>query len=265
VNFTANYWASMGMPKEKIVIGIPFYGHGWRLTNPADNGVYAPASGPSPPFPYTQQAGVAAYYEICPLVNAPGNTRTFDPYQYEPYIVTSSGLWFSYDDVESLNYKVDCLKRNGFAGTMVWALDMDDFNGICPQHNGQKYPLTNAINAALTGSATTTPPRQTTTTRRITRPQTTTTTRRTTIPPKTTKTTAKAPTTTRAGSTTAKAPTTNGPFVCPGDGLFPDPKDCNMYYDCSNGNAFHMRCPAGLYFNPKTSTCDFPFNVPCDN
>lgn len=64
VNFSANYWASMGMPKEKIVIGIPFYGRGWQLTNLAVHGVNASASGPSPQYPYTLQDGVAAYYEV---------------------------------------------------------------------------------------------------------------------------------------------------------------------------------------------------------
>lgn len=43
------------------------------------------------------------------------------------------------------------LKSNGFAGTVIWSLDLDDFNGICPQHNGQNYPLMNAINEALIG------------------------------------------------------------------------------------------------------------------
>lgn len=40
------------------------------------------------------------------------------------------------------------MKQNGFAGVMVWALDLDDFNNMCGQG---KYPLMNAINQELSG------------------------------------------------------------------------------------------------------------------
>jgi len=40
------------------------------------------------------------------------------------------------------------MKQNGFAGVMVWALDLDDFSNSCGQG---KYPLMNAINQELSG------------------------------------------------------------------------------------------------------------------
>jgi chitinase len=43
------------------------------------------------------------------------------------------------------------MKKNGFSGIMVWALDLDDFKGTtCGQ--GQ-YPLMNAINQELMGTS----------------------------------------------------------------------------------------------------------------
>lgn len=50
---------------------------------------------------------------------------------------------------------MDWLKSNGFGGAMVWTLDLDDFNGLCPQHGGEKYPLINVIKEALTGQVAT--------------------------------------------------------------------------------------------------------------
>lgn len=38
--------------------------------------------------------------------------------------------------------KVDYVKQENFGGIMVWALDLDDFSGMCGQG---KYPLMKAI------------------------------------------------------------------------------------------------------------------------
>lgn len=68
-------------------------------------------------------------------------------------------------------------------------------------------------------------------------------------------------TTTTWTTTTTKAP---GSFSCPNNlyGVYPDPDDCHFYYECISGTAIHRECPAGLYYNPNTKTCDYPDNVP---
>ena len=54
-----------GVPKEKLVIGMPTYGRGFTLQNPTVNGIGAPASGASVAGLYTREAGFLAYYEVC--------------------------------------------------------------------------------------------------------------------------------------------------------------------------------------------------------
>ena len=64
-DWAARFWHVQGMPKQKIVIGIPTYGRGWTLDNPVDDWhVGAKATGPSKPSTYVKEAGVAAYYEV---------------------------------------------------------------------------------------------------------------------------------------------------------------------------------------------------------
>ncbi|KAL9978993.1 hypothetical protein ACROYT_G016582 [Oculina patagonica] len=63
---------------------------------------------------------------------------------------------------------------------------------------------------------------------------------------------------------TTQAPPT-GPFSCAtaGDGIHPDPSDCSKFIQCHGGVKYPGSCPAGLMFNPKSKTCDWPQNVQC--
>jgi chitinase len=50
--------------------------------------------------------------------------------------------WASYDDVATIKYKSEYIRKMGLAGGMVWALDLDDYTGRCGQG---KHPLMNTI------------------------------------------------------------------------------------------------------------------------
>ena len=54
----------------------------------------------------------------------------------------------SFDDVDTVNLKVDFLKNQGLGGAMVWALDLDDFKGTFCQSD-DTYPLLRTINRGL--------------------------------------------------------------------------------------------------------------------
>merc|ERR1712071_164997 len=48
------------------------------------------------------------------------------------------------------------------------------------------------------------------------------------------------------------------------DGYFARPGHCDQFIICSNGFAYIMNCPAGLYFNPATKVCDYDSIVDCN-
>ncbi len=50
---------------------------------------------------------------------------------------------------------------------------------------------------------------------------------------------------------------------CNNGELYPNPVDCQLFHQCSNGVLYDFSCPEGLYFNPDLSVCDYPSNVNC--
>merc|ERR1739838_1158471 len=56
-------------------------------------------------------------------------------------------------------------------------------------------------------------------------------------------------------------------FRCPEkNGFFPDPEQCEKYYECVGEVPEEKFCPDGLLFeasDPNSELCDYPFNVDC--
>ncbi|NXI40397.1 CHIA chitinase, partial [Galbula dea] len=145
VEYAMNYWKNNGAPAAKLLVGFPTYGHTFNLQNPSNTGIGAPTSGAGPAGPYTQEAGLLAYYEICSLLDS-GATQVWDAQQDVPYAYKGSE-WIGYDNVKSFNMKVDWLKRNNFGGAMVWTIDLDDFTGTFCKEG--KYPLITTLKKGL--------------------------------------------------------------------------------------------------------------------
>uniref|UniRef100_A0A182R0A8 Uncharacterized protein n=1 Tax=Anopheles farauti TaxID=69004 RepID=A0A182R0A8_9DIPT len=248
---SVKFWLSKGAQASKLTLGVPFYGHSFKLTYPNLDGVGAPVTGLGAPRRYTQQAGMIAYNEIC----VEGWSKSqYDSVQGAAY-VSGNGEWVSYDSVQSINQKCNLISQYGLGGGMVWSIDMDDVTGVC----GSKFILLTALNKCVNGAA---PAATTTTAKPVTttaKPAVTTTAK-----PAVT-TTAKPAVTTTAKpvvTTTVKAATA-APGVCTRDGYFRDPSNCGKFYRCASGVKYNFDCPSGLYFNEAISSCDYPSNVKC--
>lgn len=48
---------------------------------------------------------------------------------------------------------------------------------------------------------------------------------------------------------------------CIGKEYSADPKNCNVFYQCSGGTMVKLPCPPGLYWNQHETMCDWPHNV----
>jgi len=80
--------------------------------------------------------------QVCDMLRA-GASYIWDDEMKVPYLVQDD-QWVGFDDERSIRHKMGWIKDNGFAGAMVWTVDMDDFTGtICG--GGVKYPLIGAM------------------------------------------------------------------------------------------------------------------------
>uniref|UniRef100_A0A8D2P783 GH18 domain-containing protein n=1 Tax=Zosterops lateralis melanops TaxID=1220523 RepID=A0A8D2P783_ZOSLA len=104
VSYAMNYWKNNGAPAEKLLVGFPTYGKTFTLQSPSNHGIGAPSSGPGPAGPYTREAGLLAYYEICTFLSS-GATQAWDASEDVPYAYKGSE-WVGYDNVKSFELKV---------------------------------------------------------------------------------------------------------------------------------------------------------------
>ncbi|KAB1258854.1 Chitinase-3-like protein 1 [Camelus dromedarius] len=143
-DYAVSYVLRLGAPADKLVMGIPTFGRTFTLAS-SKTDVGAPISGPGAPGQFTKEEGMFAYYEICEFLHGATVQRLLD--QQVPY-ATKGNQWVGYDDQESVKNKAKYLKSRKLAGAMVWALDLDDFQGtFCGQN--LHFPLTSAIKDAL--------------------------------------------------------------------------------------------------------------------
>lgn len=119
--WSAYYWFQKGMPKEKIMIGIPLYARAYELVLPDINGIGAPSKYGLGDWTVSQVCGLLAD-------KAHGAQRVWDPEAQVPYAFRGQ-TWVTYEDAESVQAKIRWVLANGFGGVMSYNLNSDDWQG----------------------------------------------------------------------------------------------------------------------------------------
>lgn len=99
------YYAKLGAPRAKMVLGMPFYGRTFTLVDPAFHDIGMSSQGAGFQGPYTREPGFLGYNEICKDVGAGGWEQDWDDVAESPYM-RSEQRWVSYDDEKSISIKV---------------------------------------------------------------------------------------------------------------------------------------------------------------
>lgn len=112
----------MGVPKSKIIVGLPAYGHSFQVPagDTTNNGLFA------------QQTcgrdcqGFVSYADIMTDKLNKGYVTYFDSAAVASWAYNSrTGGMVSYDDLNVIGKKVDYINAQGLGGAMFWEIGMD--------------------------------------------------------------------------------------------------------------------------------------------
>ncbi|XP_017486088.1 PREDICTED: probable chitinase 3 [Rhagoletis zephyria] len=137
-----------GAKREKLIMGIPFYGQSFTLERASTSlvGEGVATSAPGEPGEFTKQPGMLAYYEICHRIRKDKWLTGRDVERKSGPYAMLRNQWVGYEDPASVEAKARYAANNDFGGVAAWTVDLDDFQNRCCS---ESFPLLKAINRAL--------------------------------------------------------------------------------------------------------------------
>lgn len=121
-----------GVPADRLVLGVPFYGRGWRGVGRASDGLGQAARcgkrRTTCPAPHDDHPGILEYRDLAPLYAGGRLFRDEAAQQVWTYDPRTRVLWTS-DDPGTVAAKMAYAVGLGLRGAMVWEIsqDTDDF------------------------------------------------------------------------------------------------------------------------------------------
>ncbi|XP_048440475.1 cysteine-rich receptor-like protein kinase 19 [Pyrus x bretschneideri] len=113
-------WIGRGLSASKLVLGLPFYGYAWTLSNPRDSAIGAPAKGPA-----ITKVGAMSYEYIKGYTDRHGADIVYNATYVAKYCVIGSA-WIGFDDAEVVKIKVSYAKEQKLLGYFIWQVSLDD-------------------------------------------------------------------------------------------------------------------------------------------
>lgn len=122
VEGAVRYYREHGVPDHKLVLGVPFYGRGFKVNADAGNGLYQPYSAP---------ADAGDWRRIrADLLGKPGWQRHWHPVAQAPWLYNPvEKVFISYEDETSIGIRADYAKAQNLRGVFTWELTGDDDEG----------------------------------------------------------------------------------------------------------------------------------------
>ncbi|PLR40831.1 polysaccharide degrading enzyme [Chimaeribacter californicus] len=131
------YAETYNVPKNKLLMGVPFYGRGWGDVEPTEivqglPGLFAPGTATVQGAwdDVGQFTGTNPWYVLKEKLASGDYTRYWDRESRVPYLYNAATKEFlTYDDPQSIREKVDFINNQGYGGAIIW-----DLSGDTPDH-----------------------------------------------------------------------------------------------------------------------------------
>ncbi len=116
-NASVKYYIQKGIPKNKLCIGIPFYGYDFKAP-----GLFQTHSG----------ASAVSYSSVYQKLIS-GWDYMWDNTAKVPYLMNKNRTeTITFEDTNSIKLKSEYVYKNNLAGTIIWRIGQDYFNGSTP-------------------------------------------------------------------------------------------------------------------------------------
>ena len=128
VRATVDSYLAAGVPKEKLVLGVPFFGYGYGGVGGVRNGLFqrVEPGGLEASSTPGLWIGIVRYRQIAEAIRS-GFTLHWDGVAGVPWVYNArTRNWITYDDPQSLALKADLVRERGLGGIMIWELSGDD-------------------------------------------------------------------------------------------------------------------------------------------
>ncbi|HEY0263595.1 MAG TPA: glycoside hydrolase family 18 protein [Granulicella sp.] len=102
-----------GVPSAKLLLGIPFYGYGWKLVPEENNGLFQEGQAIRGDLPYPAIAEKLA-----------SSTLYRDDTSQAPWLFDGDAFW-TYEDPVSIHRKTEFARQQHLGGLMIWELGED--------------------------------------------------------------------------------------------------------------------------------------------
>lgn len=113
------YYRQHGVPNDKLVLGVPFYGRGFRVTTESADGLYQPYSAP---FDAGDWRRIKQEF-----LGKPGWQRHWHPVAQSPWLYNAADkVFISYEDPASIGLRADYARDQKLRGVFTWELTGDD-------------------------------------------------------------------------------------------------------------------------------------------
>lgn len=130
VRATIDAYLAAGVPRHKLVLGVPFYGYGYGGIDADNHGLFDTAEGEGLEGGATGTrspwVGSVRFHQIGQAIDE-GFRRYWEPNARVPWLYNpATRTWITYDDAESIGIKADFAREQGLGGIMIWELSGDD-------------------------------------------------------------------------------------------------------------------------------------------